>query len=67
MRKKEKVEILVSKEQARALENIKKISKTITELELKKADIEQQLDNLKSLIKAEQEIAAGLVGHPFLS
>ena len=67
MGKKEKVEILISKEQARALESIKKISKTITELELKKADIEQQLDNLKSLIKAEQEIATGLAGHPFLS
>ena len=61
-----KVEISVTKEQQRAFNSINKLSKRILELGFQKADIEQELENCRALIKAERDIATGLVGHPFL-
>ena len=62
----EKVELMVTKEQERAMKSIDKLSKRILELGFQKADIERELENCKALIKAEQDIATGLVGHPFI-
>jgi hypothetical protein len=62
----QRVEISVTKEQQRALNNIDRLSKRILELGFQKADIEQELGNCRALIEAERDIATGLVGHPFL-
>ena len=62
----QRVEISVTKEQQRALNNIDRLSKRILELGFQKADIERELENCRALIKAERDIATGLVGHPFL-
>jgi hypothetical protein len=62
----QRVEISVTKEQQRAFNNIDRLSKRILELGFQKADIERELENCRALIKAERDIATGLVGHPFL-